>query len=184
MSWLFNRIGGLWHMAAGYRQTRLAAIQVIGCALVIALATAANPSTGQAPAVDDGASGANPASPTKGASLQQFSQADLRRILGKEVRSASDQAMGRIVDLLVDEAGQPRAAIIDFGGFLGVGTRKIAIDWSALRFDTAKPNAAVVVSLDRDAIKAAPEYKESRDMVAVVSNRPDAFGRWGTRTSR
>jgi len=164
MSRLFDRL------RERCRKTVLAAIQVIGCVLVIAIATAANPSTGQAPAVDDGASGSNE-TPTKGASLQQFSQADLRRILGKEVRSASDEAMGRIVDLLVDEAGQPRAAIIDFGGFVGVGSRKIAIDWSTLRFDTAKPNSAVVVALDRDEIKAAPEYKESREVVAVVSNR-------------
>ena len=85
---MFNCFGDLWRVGSDYRQTVFAAIQVIGCALVIAIATAANPSTGQAPAVDDGASGANPASPTKGASLQQFSQADLRRILGKEVRSA------------------------------------------------------------------------------------------------
>ena len=171
MSWLLDRMRKLWRIADGCRQTVLAAMQVVGCALVIAIATAANPSTGQAPAADDGAMGSNEASPTKGASLQQFFQADLRRILGKEVRSASDQAMGRIVDLLVDDTGQPRAAIIDFGGFLGVGTRKIAIDWSTLRFDTAKPNVAVVVALDRDEIKAAPEYKESRDVVAVVSNR-------------
>jgi hypothetical protein len=169
MSWQFDGIGGLWHVAAGYRQTGFAAIQVIGCALVIAIATAANPSTPQAPTVDDGAFGSNETAPTKGASLQQFSHADLRRILGKEVRSASGQAMGRIVDLLVDEAGQPRAAIIDFGGFLGVGARKIAIDWSTLKFDTARPNEAVVVALDRDEIKAAPEYKESRDVVAVVT---------------
>jgi hypothetical protein len=178
MSWLFDGIIGLWHVAAGYRQTGLAAIQVIGCALVIALATAANPSTPQAPTVDDGGVGSKETASTKGASLQQFSHADLRRILGKEVRSASDQAMGRIIDLLVDETGQPRAAIIDFGGFLGVGTRKIAIDWSTLRFDTAKPNAAVVVALDRDEIKAAPEYKESREVVAVVTpptpNRRDS----------
>jgi hypothetical protein len=171
---MFDRVRELWRVGVDYRRNGLAALQVVGCALVIAIATAANPSTEQAPAVDNGAFGSNETTPTKGASLQQFSQTDLRRILGKEVRSASDQPMGRIVDLLVDEAGQPRAAIIDFGGFLGVGTRKIAIDWSTLRFDTAKPNAAVVVTLDRDAIKAAPEYKESRDMVAVVSNRPDA----------
>jgi len=173
MSWLFDRIGGVWRAAAGCRQTGFAAMQVIGCALVIAIGTAANPSTEQASAVDDRAVGSNETAPTKGASLQQFSRADLRRILGKEVRSASDQAMGRIVDLLVDESGQPRAAIIDFGGFLGVGARKIAIDWSTLKFDTARPNEPVEVVLDRDEIKAAPEYKESRDVVAVVSNRRD-----------
>ncbi len=172
MSWQFDRMRELWRVADGCRQTLLAAMQVVGCALVIAIATAANPSTGQAPAVDAGAFDSNEASPTRGASLQQFSQADLRRILGKEVRSASGQAMGRIVDLLVDEAGQPRAAIIDFGGFLGVGSRKIAIDWNTLKFDTARPNAPVVVALDRDEIKAAPEYKESRDVVAVVTPPP------------
>ena len=173
MSWLLGRIRELWRVAAGCRQTVLAATQVIGCALMIAIATAGNPSAERAPALDEGAFGSNETTPTKGSSLQQFSQTDLRRILGKEVRSASDQAMGRIVDLLVDEAGQPRAAIIDFGGFLGVGTRKIAIDWSTLRFDTAKPNATVVVALDRDAIKAAPEYKDTREVVAVVTSPPN-----------
>ena len=56
-------------------------------------------------------------------------------ILGKEVRSSADENMGRIVDVIVDREGRVRAAVIDFGGFLGVGSRKIAVDWSALRFD-------------------------------------------------
>ena len=77
--------------------------------------------------------------------------------------------MGRIVDLLVDETGQPRAAIIDFGGFLGVGIRKIAIDWHSLRFYEAGTKGAVVADLDRDQIKAAPEYKEAREVVAIVT---------------
>ena len=42
--------------------------------------------------------------------------------------------MGRIVDVLVDGQGMARAAIIDFGGFLGVGSRKIAVAWQALHF--------------------------------------------------
>ena len=41
--------------------------------------------------------------------------------------------MGRIVDVIVNRSGQVRAAIIDFGGFLGVGSRKVAVEWSALR---------------------------------------------------
>src|SRR6516164_3284608 len=47
-------------------------------------------------------------------------------ILGKEVRSSADENMGRIIDVVVDRMAQPRAAVIDFGGFLGVGSRKIA----------------------------------------------------------
>jgi hypothetical protein len=77
--------------------------------------------------------------------------------------------MGRVVDLLVDGTRQPRAAIIDFGGFLGVGTRKIAIDWNSLRFDAGDPKKAVVADLDRDEIKAVPEYKDSREVITVVT---------------
>src|SRR5438046_1906990 len=99
---MFDRIEGVWRVAARCRQGRFAAVRVVGCALVIAIATTADPSSQVAAAVDDGTVGPNdPLS--QGASLLQYPRTDFRRILGKEVRSASDQAMGRIVDLLVDE---------------------------------------------------------------------------------
>ena len=166
MPWPFDPLRDLWRTVARCRRNRLAALQVVGGALIIALATAANP--GQEPAPDEGAYGSTEA-PAKGARLQQFPHAGLFRILGKEVSSPSGHAMGRIVDLLVDETGQPCATIIDFGGFLGVGIRKIAIDWHALRFAEIGTSEAVVTDLDRDQIKAAPEYKDSRESVAIVT---------------
>jgi len=129
---------------------------------------AAGPSAGQGESPDQGAHG-SPEAPTKGAQLQELPHTDLFSILGKEVHSPSDQAMGRVVDLLIDATGQPRAAIIDFGGFLGVGTRKIAIDWNSLRFDAGDPKKAIVADLDRNEIKAAPEYKDSREVIAIVT---------------
>jgi hypothetical protein len=130
---------------------------------------AAGPSAGQEDSPDQGAHG-SPEAPTKSAHLQQVAHTDLFSILGKDVYSPSGQAMGRVVDLLVDETGQPRAAIIDFGGFLGVGTRKIAIDWNSLRFDAGDPKKVVVADLDRDEIKAAPEYRDSREVIAIVTS--------------
>ena len=59
---------------------------------------------------------------------------EVEGVLGKEVRSIADENMGRIIEVVVDRAGQVRAAVIDFGGFLGVGSRKIAVDWNTLRF--------------------------------------------------
>src|SRR5262245_10562845 len=41
-------------------------------------------------------------------------------VLGREVRSPADEDMGHIVDVIVDRTGTVRAAVIDFGGFLGV----------------------------------------------------------------
>src|SRR5256885_12735375 len=65
-------------------------------------------------------------------------------VLGKEVRSSADENMGRIIDVIVDRSGRVRAAVIDFGGFLGVGSRKIAVDWNALSFAPASGKRDVV----------------------------------------
>ncbi len=40
---------------------------------------------------------------------------DVQGALGKEVRSGTGENLGRIVDVLVDQGGQVRAAVIDFG---------------------------------------------------------------------
>ena len=89
-------------------------------------------------------------------------------MLGRDVRSATDENMGRVVDVLVDREGEVRAAIIDFGGFLGVGSRKIAVDWSALHFPPpGKPNSTIALDLTRDQVKAAPEYKDGKAVVVL-----------------
>jgi hypothetical protein len=89
-------------------------------------------------------------------------------ILGKEVRSSANENMGRIVDVIVDHGGRARAAVIDFGGFLGVGSRKIAVDWNALSFAPAGDKRDVVTSeLTRDQVKAAPEYKDKQTVIVL-----------------
>lgn len=106
-----------------------------------------------------------------GATLDYFPRDHLFRILGKEVLSAKGEDMGRIVDVLFDEKGEPHAAVIDFGGFLGMGTRKIAISWSALRFDLGEKKNVIALDLGREQLKAAPEYKytESDKPIPVVA---------------
>jgi hypothetical protein len=93
---------------------------------------------------------------------------DVQGILGKEVRGAADENMGRIADVIVDRSGQARAAVIDFGGFLGVGSRKIAVAWDALRFlPDAKKGEHIVLELTRDQVRAAPEFKEDKPVVVL-----------------
>jgi hypothetical protein len=106
-----------------------------------------------------------------GASLDYFPRDHLFRILGKEVLSAKGEDMGRIVDVLFDEKGEPHAAVIDFGGFLGVGSRKIAISWNALRFDLGEKKNVIALDIDREQLKAAPQYKytESDKPIPVVA---------------
>ena len=95
-------------------------------------------------------------------------QQDVKSVLGRQVRSITGEDMGRVVNVVVDRSGQVRAAIIDFGGFLGIGNRKIAVDWNALHFaTTATKDDRITLDLTRDQVKAAPEYKEGRPLVVI-----------------
>jgi PRC-barrel domain len=112
-----------------------------------------------------------PESPSAGSSAPPSAEIldprTVQTVLGKEVRSVADENMGRIVDIIVDGSGQIRAAVIDFGGFLGVGSRKIAVDWSILRFGSGNKLDRVVVDLTRAQVKAAPEYKDGKPVVVL-----------------
>lgn len=89
-------------------------------------------------------------------------------VLGRDVRSAADEDMGRIVDVIVDRSGTVRAAVIDFGGFLGVGSRKIVVDWNALHFGrVANKSDSITLELTKEQVTAAPEYKEDTPIVVL-----------------
>ncbi|MFT4119612.1 PRC-barrel domain-containing protein [Bradyrhizobium sp.] len=93
---------------------------------------------------------------------------DVHGVLGRDVRSAADEDMGHIVDVLVDRDGHVRAAVIDFGGFLGVGSRKIVVDWNALRFGKiANKKDSITLELTKAQVAAAPEYKEETPIVVL-----------------
>jgi hypothetical protein len=111
---------------------------------------------------------APPASAPQEPTVTVLDHHDIQGVLGKEVRSAANENMGRIVDVIVDRAGQVRAAVIDFGGFLGVGSRKIAVAWNALRFPgDAKQGDRISLELTRDQVRAAPEFKEDKPVVVL-----------------
>jgi hypothetical protein len=93
---------------------------------------------------------------------------DAHGILGRDVRSAANEDMGRIVDVIVDRTGTVRAAVIDFGGFLGVGSRRIVVDWNALHFGRiANKGDSITLELNKEQVSAAPEYKEDTPLIVL-----------------
>ena len=89
-------------------------------------------------------------------------------ILGHGVTDPAGKEIGRIVDVLVGDQGEPQAAVIDFGGFMGVGNRKIAVQWSALHFAPTDAKQPITLDLTQDQLKAAPEYKDVAKPAPVV----------------
>jgi PRC-barrel domain protein len=101
-------------------------------------------------------------------SVTVIGPSEARGVLGRDVRSPADEDMGHIVDVIVDRAGTVRAAVIDFGGFLGVGSRKIVVDWNALHFgQIVNKKDAISLELTKEQVMAAPEYKEDKPIVVL-----------------
>jgi hypothetical protein len=138
-------------------------------------APAPPPAPAPAPAPAAPAPDAPAAPPTESkeppAAVNVLDRTATQGVLGREVRSKAGENMGRIVQVIVDRTnGLPRAAIIDFGGFLGVGSRRIAVAWSALQFASDQASERITLELTRDQVKDAPEYKEGKPIMALTKS--------------
>jgi len=106
--------------------------------------------------------------PAPPASVTIIAPREAHGVLGRDVRSHTDEDMGHIVDVIVDRTGTVRAAVIYFGGFLGVGSRKIVVDWNALHFGhVANKGDSITLELTKAQVAAAPEYKEDSPIVVL-----------------
>jgi hypothetical protein len=142
-------------------------IAFVAMALAVSATARAADDSGPPPATKAAPPGAakEPAPPP---SVTVIGARDAHGILGREVRSAVNEDMGRIVDVIVDREGTVRAAVIDFGGFLGVGSRKIVVDWNALHFGSvANKSDSITLELTKDQVTAAPEYKEDTPLIVL-----------------
>jgi hypothetical protein len=142
------------------------AFATLGAAAAWAADDTASPSP--APSPQNTVIPAAPKEPTPPPSVTIIGAMEAHGVLGRDVRSPTDQDMGRIIDVIVDRAGLVRAAVIDFGGFLGVGSRKIVVDWSALHFGAiANKSDSITLELTKEQVTAAPEYKEDAPIVVL-----------------
>jgi PRC-barrel domain len=141
---------------------------------------ASSPPAPQLSQPQDSAPPAAPKAPAPPPSVTIIRAADAHGVLGRDVLGAAGEDMGRIVDVVVDRAGQVRAAVIDFGGFLGVGSRKIVVDWNALHFGSvANKSDSITLDLTKEQVTAAPEYKEDTPIVVLGASgslQPLQFG--------
>jgi hypothetical protein len=82
------------------------------------------------------------------------------RLVGLNIQNAADENIGEIYDIVLTEAGAIRAYIVSVGGFLGIGTRYVAIDHKAVTVTRQdEKNWKATMNANKDQLRAAPEYK-------------------------
>jgi sporulation protein YlmC with PRC-barrel domain len=94
------------------------------------------------------------------------------KVEGTNVYNTEGDKLGSIDHLMIDKsAGTVRYAVLEFGGFLGMGTDRYPLPWNMLKYDTAKDG--YVVPINKANLTTAPKY-------AMNDNAPqydDAYGR-------
>ncbi|HWE18615.1 MAG TPA: PRC-barrel domain-containing protein [Hyphomicrobiaceae bacterium] len=89
-------------------------------------------------------------------------------ILGREVANRDGDG-GRVIDVLVDLDGRSGAVVVEFGGFMGIGSRKVAVSWNALRFVREGNRSLLIVDVSRDQVRDAPEYKPNEPPTVLTT---------------
>ena len=82
------------------------------------------------------------------------------KVEGTKVFNPAGDKLGSVDDLMIDKvSGQIRYAVLEFGGFLGMGTDRYPLPWNMLKYDTQREG--YVVPLDKKKLEQAPRYPES-----------------------
>jgi PRC-barrel domain len=99
-------------------------------------------------------------------------EASVASILGKKVQGADDEDLGRVVDVQADANGRVRLVILEFGGFLGVGNRRAAVDWGLLRFHPDDPDRPISLTVNANVVQGTPEYRQASHPRALMAPVP------------
>jgi sporulation protein YlmC with PRC-barrel domain len=78
-------------------------------------------------------------------------------LLKMKVQGTDGKSLGSIRDLVIDpEEGDIEYAVLDFGGFVGVGDKYFAVPWEALQLDQSKKK--IVLDVSKKDLKQAPGF--------------------------
>jgi sporulation protein YlmC with PRC-barrel domain len=81
-------------------------------------------------------------------------------VIGMNVQGIDGKKLGDIKDLVIDpEDGGVQYAVLDFGGFAGIGDKYFAVPWEALQLD--KTNKKLSLDIHKKDLKDAPGFDKT-----------------------
>jgi sporulation protein YlmC with PRC-barrel domain len=136
--------------------------KILIAALPALCLTAATPVFSQAPPPSPPP--AQSATPAQTPTAQGANEYRSSKLIGTQVYNGSNENIGEIDDLVLDEKGAITAVVVGVGGFLGMGEKDVAMPFNSLKLSKDEKGALkVVVESTKDSLKAMPAYtyKES-----------------------
>jgi sporulation protein YlmC with PRC-barrel domain len=86
------------------------------------------------------------------------------KIVGMTVKNRANEDLGKIEDLVIDEAGQVRYAAVTFGGFLGFNNKLFAVPWKAfhIKHDAGSSTHYMELNVSRKYLENAEGFPSDK----------------------
>lgn len=79
-------------------------------------------------------------------------------VVGMEVRDPDDEAIGSVDSLLFDEDTKITGAVVSIGGFLGIGSKQVALSWG--KFEIYQAAGVAKLNMTLEQLEEAPRFKD------------------------
>jgi sporulation protein YlmC with PRC-barrel domain len=94
------------------------------------------------------------------------------------------QDIGNVDDLVIDKDGKIVSVVVGVGGFLGIGSKDVAIDYSQVKWEQGNGSWWIIVPTTADQLKALPDFDPKPYQPAPAeSNAATGGGTTGMGTS-
>ena len=78
------------------------------------------------------------------------------KLIGSHVTNEKNEKIGEIDEIIIDATNKATFAVLEVGGFLGLGAHKIAVPYESLKIDPAGKRVDLPGST-KESLKALPE---------------------------
>jgi sporulation protein YlmC with PRC-barrel domain len=84
------------------------------------------------------------------------------KLIGLDVQSPEDKKVGDIGEVVLDKDGKVEGVVVDVGGFLGIATHPVLLDWKDVTLASQDGKDRAVVSLTKEKLEQMPAYEVSK----------------------
>lgn len=81
------------------------------------------------------------------------------KIIGMDVVNDKDETIGKVDDILIGPGNKATAAVISVGGFLGIGSKWVAVPYDQLRPASNDSKSLTIPNASKEQLKAMPEFR-------------------------
>ena len=81
----------------------------------------------------------------------------------EDVYDSQNNKIGDVNDILLDNGGNVKTAMVGVGGFLGVGEKDVAVPFDALKLTEKDNDRYLVMSTTKESLEKAPGYVYDRE---------------------